>query len=771
MVGVADQAAGVVALLGEVAEEVAGDLAVATGDEDIHGNQAIGACRLRSGYGPAMRRLLLALVALALLPASASAAPPLPFGHLCTAQNGTRFCPTNALTDRVASFDGVPLDVDVTLPSTGEGPFPTVVMLHGYGGNKANYQAAKPEGDDPASATTYHWNSNWFARRGYAVVNPSARGFGRSCGQPASRTPDCARGWIHLADQRFEARDTQHLLGLLADQGIAKPGALGVTGISYGGGQSLELAYLRDRIRNPDGSFAPWRSPGGKPLSIAAAYPRWLWSDLVNALLPNGRFLDFRVSSATESRTPIGVPIQSFLSGLYASGAASGFYSPSGIDPGADLSTWFARIQAGEPYGADVKSITDEIHAHHGGFGIPGTPAPLLLHGGWTDDLFPSSESLRIYNALRAADPNAPVSLQLADLGHQRGSNKINADKALNDGGSAFLDTYLRGVGSPPASGSVIAYTQTCPKGQAAGGPYRAASWPELHPGAVTFGAAAAQTVSSGGGDPTTAQAFDPISGGGDACKSVAAASEAGTAAYTGFGGGRYTLLGRPTITADIETTGANGQIAARLWDISPEGAQTLVTRGVYRLTDNQRGRVTFQLSGNGYRFEPGHAPRLQLLGRDAPAFRASNGSFSAEVSNLRIVLPVAEKPGSVPGVGAPPARLQALARKHPRLKVRNRLSKRRVLRTTGRLILPKGVTRKRGCRGQISIQVKARKKTISTRRAFVRHKTCKFSSKVRFRRANRFGKAKRLTVRVRYGGNAALTPAKTGARRVRIRR
>ena len=317
----------------------------------------------------------------------------------------------------------------------------------------------------------------------------------------------------------------------------------------------------------------------------------------------------------------------------------------------------------------------------------------------------------------------------------------------------------------------MIAYTQTCPKGRAAGGPYRAASWPELHPGAVTFGAAAAQTISSGGGDPTTAQAFDPISGGGDACRSTAAASEPGTAAYTGFGGGRYTLLGRPTVTADVETTGANGQIAARLWDISPEGTQTLVTRGVYRLTDNQRGRVTFQLSGNGYRFEPGHAPRLQLLGRDAPAFRAGNGTFSVKVSNLRIVLPVAERPGSVPGVGAPPARLQALARKHPRLKVRNRLSKRRVLRTTGRLILPKRVSRKRGCRGQISIQVKARKRTISTRRAFVRHQTCRFASKVRFHRAKRFGKAKRLTVRVRYGGNAALTPAKTGVRRVRIRR
>jgi len=723
-----------------------------------------------------MRAILAALLGLVLLPPAAAAAPPLPFGHPCSALNGTRFCPTSALTNRVASFDGVPLDVDVTLPAAGDGPFPTIVMLHGYGGDKTNYEASKPEGDGqpssaPGSATTYHWNSNWFARRGYAVVNASARGFGRSCGQPASRTPDCAKGWIHLADQRYEARDSQHLLGLLVDEGVAKPGALGVTGISYGGGQSLELAYLRDRVRNPDGSFAPWRSPHGTPLSITAAYPRWLWSDLVNALLPNGRFLDFRVSSPTESREPLGVPIQSYLSGLYASGAAAGFYSPSGVDPGADLSTWFARIQAGEPYGADAQAIGDEIHAHHEGFGLPGTPAPLLLHGGWTDDLFPSSESLRIYNALRAADPDAPVSLQLADLGHARGSNKVNADKALNDAGSAFLDSYLRGVGSPPAPGSVTAFTQTCPKGQSAGGPYRASSWPELHPGAVTFGTAAAQTVSSGGGDPATAQAYDPISGGADACKSTPAALESGTAASTGSDRGGYTLLGRPTVTADIETAGANGQLASRLWDIGPGGTQVLVTRGVYRLTDNQRGRITFQLSGNGYRFEPGHAPRLELLGRDAPAFRASNGSFTVKVSKLGVVLPVAEPPGSVPGVGAPPAQLQALGRRHPRLKVRNRLSTRRVLRTTGRLVLPKGVSKKKGCRGRVTIRVKARKRTISAKRASVRHKTCRFSSKVRFRHRSRFGKAKRLTVRVRYGGNAVLTPATTGVRRVRIHR
>ena len=317
---------------------------------------------------PPMPRLLaLAIFALALLPASAAAAPPTPFGHACAPKDGVRFCPTTGLADRVASFDGVPLDVDVTLPPSGDGPFPTIVMLHGYGGSKTDYETEQ-------SSTTYHWNAEYFAKRGYAVVNTTARGFGQSCGAPASRTPDCAQGWLHLADQRFEARDTQTLLGLLADQGIAKPGALGVTGISYGGGQSLELAYLRDRIRRADGSFAPWKSPKGTPLAIAAAYPRWPWSDLVNALLPNGRFLDYRVSGPTESRVPIGVSIQSYTTALYGLGSATGYYSPPGVDPGADLTTWNAKIQAGEPYGADARAIADEIHDHHQGYGLSGHP-------------------------------------------------------------------------------------------------------------------------------------------------------------------------------------------------------------------------------------------------------------------------------------------------------------------------------------------------------------------------------------------------------------
>ncbi|MGZ8649979.1 MAG: CocE/NonD family hydrolase, partial [Solirubrobacteraceae bacterium] len=579
--------------------------------------------------------VLVVAACVAAQPAGAAAAAPDPFGHPCSAVSGVRFCPTSLDAQRVKSFDGVPLDVDVTLPATGDGPFPTIVMLHGYGGNKTSLQSGE-------------FNNIHFAQRGYAVVNYSARGFGRSCGSPDSRADaGCAKGWIHLGDQRFEARDTQYLLGLLVDQGVSRISALGVTGISYGGAQSLELAYLRDRVRNTDGSFAPWKSPSGTPLSIAAAYPRWVWSDLVDGLLPNGRYLDFRNSSPGDSRDPIGVAIQSYIAGLYALGTQTGFHSPPGIDPGADLTTWFARVNAGEPYGEDARAIVDEIHAHHQGFGLSGRPAPLLLQSGWTDDLVPVSASLRIYNALRVLDPGAPVTLQFGDLGHARGANKPNSDRAFHDQGTAFFDEMLRFTDTAPAAGSVTTFTQTCPRSAAAGGPFRAASWNEIHPGAVLFGSSAAQQITPTGGNAATAQGLDPIGGGGDACKDFADETASGTAVYRGPKSLGFTLMGQPTVTATIVTTGTNGQIAGRLWDVDSAGRQVLVSRGVYRLRDNEQGAVVFQLHGNGYRFAAGHTAKLELLGRDSPYLRASNGDFSVRVSQLDVHLPVAEQPGS----------------------------------------------------------------------------------------------------------------------------
>jgi predicted acyl esterase len=565
-----------------------------------------------------------------------------------------RFCPTVSLEERVPSFDNVPLDADVTLPASGEGPWPTIVIMHGWGGSKTSYEATSPQGN---GNETYDWNNVYFAQHGYAVLNYTARGWGRSCGSEESRKSDPAceeAGWIHLADQRYEARDTQYLLGLLADEKITKPTKIGVTGISYGGGQSIELAYLHNRIRLPNGEFQPWKSPKGKKMSIAAAYPRWPWSDLVSALEPNGRFLDTEVASPTQSAEPLGVEIQSYVSGLYADGLASnGYYAPTGRDPEADLTKWFAATNAGEvPTGSpqlkEDEEIASQIITYHGGYSIGGKPAPMLIQNGWTDDLFPPKEALRVYNQSRSL--KGYVALQFGDLGHSRGSNKQNEDRAFQEEGASFFASKLKHEGKPPRNGQVTTYTMTCPKSEPAGGPFVGRTWAKLHPHTVSFGSAETQTFTAAGGNPETATAFDPIAqqegGGAEACKTVKAEEEPNTANYNLTSSG-FTLMGLPTVTATVKVTGQAGgivgEIVARLWDINSEGQERLITRSVWRTTEAEANPTTikFQLHGNGYYFPAGDTVRLQLLGQDKPYYRASNNTaFTVEASNVTVSLP-----------------------------------------------------------------------------------------------------------------------------------
>ena len=583
-----------------------------------------------------MKKLLVAAAALLAVPGAAQAAPPNPFGHACAPQNGVLFCPTATDAERVASFDGVPMDVDVTLPPSGDGPFPAIVMMHGWGGNKRSFQATTPEGN---GGSGYHYNNVYFAQQGYAVITPSARGFGRSCGAPDSRTsPACDRGWIHLADHRYEVRDTQYLLGRLADEGVVRPQAIGVTGISYGGIQSLSLGRLRDRIRLENGRYRPWKSPRGKAMKIAAAYPRWGGSDMTYALQPNGRYLDFRPYRIGQSITPGGVSKKSYNDGLYLTGNLSGYYEPTGGPFGADITKWKELADLGEPATRQTLAVGRELTAYHSFAGITGGKStPMLIQNGWTDDLFPVTEGVRAYRALEGQE-GTYVALQVGDLGHARGQNKPAVDRALQDQGARFLAAVLKRQGKPPRDGSVIAYTQTCPSTAAAGGPFKARNWDALHPRSLRLGSRAGQTISSAGGDPAVAAALDPIGGGG-ACVALPAARAAGTAVVQRTVTKPFTMLGFPTVRASIKTRGRGGMIAARVWDVA-NGRQTLVARGIYRLEDNQKGRIVFQLFGNGWRFERGHRAKLELVGSDPGFMRPSNLAFSVRASKLSVELP-----------------------------------------------------------------------------------------------------------------------------------
>ncbi|MFN8150012.1 MAG: acetylxylan esterase [Solirubrobacterales bacterium] len=95
--------------------------------------------------------------------------------------------PTDRSTHK--SFDGVPLDVNFALPSTGTAPFPVVGMYHGYGGSKMTFSQMQ------------HWLD-----KGYAVYSVTQRGMSESCRSTGSQTADptgCANGYTHLMDLRY----------------------------------------------------------------------------------------------------------------------------------------------------------------------------------------------------------------------------------------------------------------------------------------------------------------------------------------------------------------------------------------------------------------------------------------------------------------------------------------------------------------------------------------------------------------------------------------
>lgn len=629
------------------------------------------------------------------LPLTVRAAGPVPFGKLeCVEANGVRECiggPGWIEDNRVRTWDGVPLDADVFLPAEGNGPWPLLVMLPPWGFTKTLFEADRPNGGGLGFAGSLY-NTNFFARQGYAVLTYTGRGVVDSCGSiigsalfgnGLGRLRCPGDSWLHFADLRYEIRDTQYLAGILVDEGIAEPD-IAVTGESYGAGQSTLLATLEDRMMLKDGSLIPWTSPQGVPMSVGAALPIAMWSDFVNAAMPNGRGTVDRVPALTTASVPIGVLKNSWIQTLYLSGTVVGQYANQDQDVGAALPDWLADFDEGEPYDPEqVDPIFESLERFHSAFYTPlpadNTPAPTMIQQGWDDDLFPPRQAINWYNRVKAANPDAPVRLRFAGIGHPRATNKLSVRNATTADGIAFLNHYMLDDGDlgPP----VRAWTVTCPKTAGAGGPFDADSWETLNGGNLTYESNDTQNVTAVGGRSEVSWAIDPepiigdvhapwpgpdvIAGlfttleglvstlaptpweGADACREVD--PDTGPIAEYDIPetDAAFTVLGIPTIEADITVSNGkpDGEMAARLWDYDTStGKMILVTRGIYRLDGNQSGTITWQLNGNGWRVEDGHRLRLEITGRDDNTFRPSNNDdFEVEIGLLKLTVPTLE--------------------------------------------------------------------------------------------------------------------------------
>ena len=587
-----------------------------------------------------------------LLPGTAAAGIPSAFGGQIACDvvpdTGHRFCGSDEPRSTVRSFDGVPLDVNVAFPArpaTGpDGNYPLIMGFEGYTGGKRGYD----------------WMQSWLDE-GYAALSFTPRGFRESCGTPEAREAApvlCAHGYIRLMDVRYEVRDAQFLAGKLVDDGLVAPKKIAATGGSYGGGISLMLATLRDRVMLPDGSLVPWTSPAGTPMELAAATPAVPWSDLGSVLMDNGSTLDYVADNPYGDR--VGIRRSGLFDALIG-GCLNWYCAPKGFDPDADLRGWYERTNEGEPYDGDeaILDMLEELSAHHSAYGIPADrpPAPVLITAGTTDDVVPVSEAIRFYNRTRTLFPNAPISLFLGDLGHPR----AQSPEAVTDyaGGirRAWIRHFTEGAGATPHTGATM-LTQTCPTSATPRAELRAADPATLAPGEIRFTSAAAKTVTPNGGNDQVAQQLHPYTEGA-ACKRVAGADQAGTASYrlAPAPAEGFTLAGSPTVIADVASPEPNSQLAARLYDVAPDGRATLVTRAVWRPAASETPvRSVFQLQANAWRFEPGHVAKLELLPKESSFWRESNGQGPVTVSNLELRLPVNEPPGSAGGLVSAPA-------------------------------------------------------------------------------------------------------------------
>jgi hypothetical protein len=622
-----------------------------------------------------LKTLVLCGVVLGVLvvPTIANAAIPSVFGTVtCTTQGagaseGQRWC-GNAANTTVPSFDGTPIDVAVAFPpaSGAENNYPVVGIYHGWGGSKIT----------PSSATAQRW-----LKLGYAIFSITDRGWGSSCGKPSSpantlKPPPCEKGYIHLLSRRYEVRDAQTLMGKLADEGVINPQQIGANGGSYGGGMSLELGSLKDRVELENGTLIPWESPLGKPMKIAATAAEFPWSDIAQALQPNGSTLDY-VANAPYAGIMgdhrFGIEKDSWNDGLFLTGLSSGYYAPtSANDPEANIQNWHTFNNTGGPYDGQALAIQQEQQLpNHSAYytDLSEAPSPALMENGWNDDLFPVDETVKYYNKVRASYPSQAMQLFYFDLGHNpRSATTLSVPDAtkFQNAQNAWFAHYVKGEGGEPAEahGGVTAITSFCP--QTAGGSgheFKAPNWASLAPGEIRLSGAAEQTIAA----PGTASANPFVSG--TVCTTQASANNPSAAEYKvpAAPASGYTIAGSSTVIGEFSTPAANDQVVARLYDENVSaGTEQLIGRQTYRPLNPGEGfsKQIFQLHPQAWNVEAGHVVKLELMVADStpcppappvgiPACyaRPSSSPHSIQVKNLELRVPTTDAPGSAEGM------------------------------------------------------------------------------------------------------------------------
>ena len=591
------------------------------------------------------------------------------------------------------SAGNVAIDANLTLPSGAAPPGgrPLVVFMHGCcGGNKTDWESSTIDN----ASEKWHYNSRWFALRGYAVLTYTARGF-------VTTTPSGDKGSTgetQIDHRAFEINDLQHLAGQLADDPdlAIDPQRVLTVGGSYGGGFGW-MALTDPR----------WRSPGGRDMKLAAVVTKYGWTDLAYSLAPTGTHLPgvLPAFDGSDTTKPPGLLKRSFTTALFQSGM-TGVPNASGSRhatfPAAISQTLVclniadpSRVPPGCEGARDtIESFVRERSAYYQNDFFAALArdrslaTPVFVGGTFSDQLFTAMETLRMVQRLQTASPRYPVQQYFGDYQHatqnkaKEWADLCGADAhvcAPSDGSTPdrndppanlvatgvnsrvnrFVDHFARPAANPSApapASDVTAALYVCKTNANPANPldrpgerFTAASFGALAPHelALSFGDAR-RTTSTVARNDHALQA-DPVvnaASNGGSCPSTTSPAGEGVAAWQSRPLAQdTTMIGLSRVTyryAASTPDPSSLQLNTRLYDVGPDGRATLVDRGVRRLTTAD-GEVTYALHGQAWRFPAGHAIRIEASQDDDPYVRRSTTPSSMVIQRAEVRIPVRE--------------------------------------------------------------------------------------------------------------------------------
>ncbi len=541
------------------------------------------------------------------------------------------------------SAETVTLDAMIYTPP-GQGPFPAVVLAHGFGGTRADLDATARD----------------LAAGGYVVLAYSARGFGSS------------GGFIHLNAPDYEVADARALIDLLAERddvlldGEGDP-RIGFAGASYGGALALMVAGADPRVDAVVSSIT--------------------WNDLRQALFPQNAQQQGgtpTTPAATGPGSGPGVFKKQWAALFFAAGATGGggeeaslegaaldgaggqeipAISTDGLPPTAFCGRFDAAVceayldatRTGRP-GPELLALLERSSpaATNADVGA----ATLLLQGE-QDSLFPLDQADA--NARQIADAGAPVAVQWLDGGHDAGSVSTEVATATTQ----WFDLYLAGSGGAPEV--PFTYTLTTPvafsrpqtgvlrEGYPGIGQAPAVRWVQ-----VSLSQEAATLVAPPGGLPAAltglpgqSLALDALGQAGGAGYALAVLPGASAAFDSGALDETLTVLGSPLVDVQVVASGTEATLFASLWVVSPDGTPSLPRRLVSPvqlsgLTPGTPERVTISLPAAAYTVPAGNQLRLVLASTDqAYAVPVEPAGYQVQVVGEGLRLPTIEHQGT----------------------------------------------------------------------------------------------------------------------------